>query len=144
MERTDGTDRPVGPGEGRRRHRRRPAEASGPSAGTPPEAGHPGPATPTSPQAPAPESSAPRRGRPGSGPPDRQQPRRRRREDDERGLRDLVGAGPSWLGVDGALRARDVNRPTAEDLAEAEREVQVVRRHWTPPDGGGVRRPKRP
>jgi hypothetical protein len=31
------------------------------------------------------------------------------------------------VGVDGAMRARDVSRPTAADLAEAELEV-VVRR----------------
>jgi hypothetical protein len=60
---------------------------------------------------------------------------RRRRSDApvERGLRDLVGAGHSQLGVDGALRGRDVDRPTEEDLAEAEREVVIVRRHWQPP-----------
>jgi hypothetical protein len=51
-------------------------------------------------------------------------------------LRDLVGGAPSQVGVDGALRARDVNRPTADDLAEAERDVVVVRRHWRP-DGRG-------
>jgi hypothetical protein len=31
------------------------------------------------------------------------------------------------------LRARDVNRPTEEDLAEAERDVAIVRRNWQPP-----------
>jgi hypothetical protein len=51
----------------------------------------------------------------------------------ERGLRSLVGAGPSQLGVSGALRGRDVNRPTDEDLAEAERDVVIVRRNWKPP-----------
>ena len=51
----------------------------------------------------------------------------------DRGLRDLVGAGPSQLGVEGALRGRDVNRPSDEDLAAAERDVVLVRRHWTPP-----------
>ena len=48
----------------------------------------------------------------------------------DRGLREIVGAGPSQLGVSGALRGRDVNRPTAEDLAAAERDVVIVRRHW--------------
>jgi hypothetical protein len=52
---------------------------------------------------------------------------------DERGLRDLVGAGPSQVGVSGALRARDVDRPSADDLARAEHEVVLVRRHWKPP-----------
>jgi hypothetical protein len=51
----------------------------------------------------------------------------------ERGLRNLVGAGSSQLGVGGALRGRDVNRPSDEDLAEAEREVVIVRRNWKPP-----------
>jgi hypothetical protein len=47
-------------------------------------------------------------------------------------LRDLVGAGPSQVGVSRALRARDVNRPTEADIAAAEREVMLVRRHWKP------------
>ena len=52
----------------------------------------------------------------------------------ERGLRDLVGGGPSQLGVDGALRGRDVNRPTAQDLARAEEQLVIVRRNWKPLD----------
>jgi hypothetical protein len=28
------------------------------------------------------------------------------------------------------LRGRDVNRPTDEDVAAAERDVVIVRRHW--------------
>ena len=35
-------------------------------------------------------------------------------------LRSLVGAGPSQVGVVGALRARDVSRPTEADLRRAE------------------------
>ncbi|HEV7207806.1 MAG TPA: hypothetical protein VGN54_03600 [Mycobacteriales bacterium] len=35
------------------------------------------------------------------------------------GLRALVGAGPSQVGINGALRARDVSRPTPEDEAAA-------------------------
>jgi hypothetical protein len=50
----------------------------------------------------------------------------------DRGLRDIVGAGRSQLGVSGALRARDVNRPTADELAAAERDVVIVRRNWRP------------
>jgi hypothetical protein len=61
-------------------------------------------------------------------------PRRRRRApDSDHALRDLVGGGQSQLGDDGALRGRDVNRPTDEDLAWAEDTVVVVRRNWTPP-----------
>jgi hypothetical protein len=51
----------------------------------------------------------------------------------ERMLRELVGGGASQVGVSGALRARDVNRPTEEDLAEAERNLVIVRRNWKPP-----------
>ncbi len=50
----------------------------------------------------------------------------------ERGLRELVGAGPSQLSLSRALRARDLNRPTDAELAEAEREVVVTRRNWQP------------
>jgi hypothetical protein len=34
-------------------------------------------------------------------------------------LRGLVGAGPSQVGIVGALRARDVSRSTPEDVARA-------------------------
>jgi hypothetical protein len=61
-------------------------------------------------------------------------PRQHRDHHAERGLRDLVGAGHSQLGVSGALRGRDVNRPSEQDLAEAERDVVIVRRHWKPPN----------
>lgn len=94
----------------RRRHRHRSASADAPLPGPPPGAAPPVP------------PPAPQRGRPN--PP---------RETGERGLRDLVGAGRSQLGVEGALRGRDVNRPTADDLAEAEENLVIVRRHWTPP-----------
>jgi hypothetical protein len=65
-----------------------------------------------------------------------QRPRRRKapRDSAERGLRDIVGAGRSQVGVSGALRARDVNRPTDADLSEAERDVVIVRRNWQPDD----------
>lgn len=52
--------------------------------------------------------------------------------DNERGLRGLVGAGPSQVGVSAAMRARDAARPTADDLAAAEAELNIVRRYWTP------------
>ena len=67
---------------------------------------------------------------PPAGPP----PAKRRRADpSERGLRDLVGGGPSQLGPIRAMRARDANRPTEADLAEAAEQVVIVRRHWKPP-----------
>jgi hypothetical protein len=62
----------------------------------------------------------------------RERPARKRSARDG-GLHDIVGAGRSQLGVSGALRGRDVNRPTASDLAEAERGLVIVRRHWKPP-----------
>ncbi|MCW2496460.1 hypothetical protein, partial [Jatrophihabitans sp.] len=55
------------------------------------------------------------------------------RDGADRGLRDLVGGGPSALGVSGALRARDVDRPSPDELAAAERDVVIVRRNWKPP-----------
>ena len=64
-------------------------------------------------------------------------PRRKsrgRRTDAERSLRGIVGAGSSQVGVVGAMRARDAARPTAEDLAAAERDLVIVRRHYVPPD----------
>jgi hypothetical protein len=109
------------PSSGRRRRRR-------PPRGGARRAGAAGSAQPPreDPQPPAP---------PGSG------GKRRKRTatakgDAERSLRDLVGAGPSQVGVGGAMRARDVNRPTEQDLAEAERELVIVRRHWKPPPPG--------
>jgi hypothetical protein len=54
-------------------------------------------------------------------------------------LRELVGGGKSQLGVSGALRGRDVNRPSEDDLMRAEAEVVIVRRHWTPPPSSSDR-----
>ena len=53
--------------------------------------------------------------------------------DAERGLRGLVGAGPSQVNVRAAMRARDASRPRPADLAQAESELVVVRRNWQPP-----------
>jgi hypothetical protein len=55
-------------------------------------------------------------------------------------MRDLLGSGRSQLGVSGALRGRDVNRPSDEDLADAERDTVIVRRNWVPADGSGPRK----
>jgi hypothetical protein len=46
---------------------------------------------------------------------------------DDRALDRLADRGPSRVGVDGALRARDVSRPASADLARAERSVTVRR-----------------
>lgn len=64
-------------------------------------------------------------------------PTERRRPTDmdkaERGLRGLVGAGPSQLSAAAAMRARDAARPSAEDLAAAD-DLPLVRRNYVPPD----------
>jgi len=52
----------------------------------------------------------------------------------ERGLRGLVGGGSSQVSPAAAMRARDAAQPRPEDLARAEAELQIVRRHWTPRD----------
>src|SRR5207248_7880061 len=64
-----------------------------------------------------------------------EQPGTRRRDPAERGLRGLVAAGPSQVGVIGAMRARDASRPRPEDLEAAERELTIVRRYYVPPEG---------
>ncbi|MEV6299817.1 hypothetical protein AB0M02_10480 [Actinoplanes sp. NPDC051861] len=50
----------------------------------------------------------------------------------ERGLRGLVGSGSSQVSVGAALRARDASRPSDEQLAEADRDLVIVRRNWLP------------
>lgn len=111
------------PAARRRRRRRRATRAeSAPQTGSPPI-----PAEPAAAAKPQPNPAEPK-------------PARKRRlardAGSERGMRDLVGAGRSQIGVDGALRGRDVNRPTEQDLAEAERDIVIVRRNWKPPPSG--------
>ncbi|WP_442788722.1 hypothetical protein [Dactylosporangium sp. NBC_01737] len=50
----------------------------------------------------------------------------------ERGLRGLVGGGASQVSVSAAMRARDAARPTDDDLAAADRDLQIIRRGWVP------------
>jgi hypothetical protein len=50
----------------------------------------------------------------------------------ERGLRGLIGGGSSQVTPAAAMRARDASRPSPEDLARAEAELTIVRRHWSP------------
>jgi len=50
----------------------------------------------------------------------------------ERGLRGLVGGGASQVSVSAAMRARDAARPTEDDLAAADRDLQIIRRGWVP------------
>jgi len=53
----------------------------------------------------------------------------------ERGLRGLVGGGASQVSVAAAMRARDAARPSDEELAAAEANLNIIRRGWTPPPG---------
>lgn len=59
--------------------------------------------------------------------------RRGRGDDEPSELRALVTRRGSQVSGLDALRARDWARPEAADLAAAEREVVVVRRHYVPP-----------
>jgi hypothetical protein len=113
--------------ETRRRRRRRASAAQGPPPQSHSDTPRPGPeaapgAVPVAEGVAAASAQAGRTRRPAAD-----------RDQAERGLRDLVGAGHSQLGVSGALRGRDVNRPTEEDIAEAEQSIVIVRRNWQPP-----------
>jgi hypothetical protein len=55
-------------------------------------------------------------------------------------MRDIVGAGHSQVSVSSALRARDLNHPSDDDLAEAEATLTIVRRHWQPADKGAEKK----
>ena len=54
-------------------------------------------------------------------------PRLAQGEWSERGLAGLIGSGATRVGASSAVRAREVSRPTAEDLAAAEQSL-VLRR----------------
>ncbi|HSY15228.1 MAG TPA: hypothetical protein VK816_04510 [Jatrophihabitantaceae bacterium] len=69
-----------------------------------------------------------------SGPDPDARPRPRQRTGPDGGLRDLIGAGPSQLSRSKALRGRDVNQPTEDELADAEQALVIVRRDWRAPD----------
>ena len=56
------------------------------------------------------------------------------REDHERGLRGLVGAGSSQVSISAAMRARDAARPTDQEIATAEATLAIVHRGWVPRD----------
>jgi hypothetical protein len=132
------------PGQARRRYRRRGTATQGPAAGgqvpaapakKPTVAARPAPKPPKATQPPAdgtPRGTAETAETAAAAAADPARRRRPTRESSERGLRDLVGPGRSQLGVSGALRGRDVNRPADDDIAEAERDTIIVRRNWRP------------
>lgn len=51
----------------------------------------------------------------------------------DHGLRGLEASRSTQVSPTAAMRAREYATPTAEDLAEAERDVQLVRRKYVPP-----------
>ncbi len=110
----------------RPRRRRRASAAAGPPTSARPTVDEPQPAAPAAPaRAAGPRDGASRGSR---------ATRRPRTDGAERGLRELVGAGPSQLGLSKALRGRDVDRPSDADLEAAERDLVIVRRNWKPPE----------
>jgi hypothetical protein len=52
----------------------------------------------------------------------------------ERALRGLVTTRGTQVPWAAATRARDFARPTADDLAQAEEDVVIVRRNYSPPE----------
>ena len=66
-------------------------------------------------------------------------PQRRSRpaRSDDAHVASLSGGGPSQLGIDGSMRARDVSRPSVEEIADAERLVQVSYRQPRPRSTSG-------
>ncbi|WP_375484054.1 hypothetical protein [uncultured Jatrophihabitans sp.] len=141
----------------RRRTRRRATARQGPPVARtdePPEAPSTRPTTEAPPATEAPPTKAPTKAAPSrratTTPPEalRSDTGRRagRAAQGRRADHDLAGSGTSQVGPTGAMRARDLNRPTADDLAEAEADLTIVRRHWTPADDqhGGRNASERP
>jgi hypothetical protein len=66
-------------------------------------------------------------------------PARKGKPPSETGGHALTGGGPSQLGVDGSMRARDVSRPSEAAVENAEKTVRISRRSPplpTPPTTG--------
>lgn len=61
-------------------------------------------------------------------------PRRLRRTGSDRAAQALEGNRATQVPSSEAMRARDWAAPTAEDLATAEAELVIVRRHYKPPE----------
>lgn len=57
---------------------------------------------------------------------------RGRREQFERQWRELAGTGRTQVSASSAVRARDADQPTAQELEQAEAELVLQRRHWKP------------
>lgn len=64
---------------------------------------------------------------------DARRSRSQREDASERSLRSLVTTRTTQVSPTAALRARDYALPSAADLAMAEDELVLVRRHYVPP-----------
>jgi hypothetical protein len=109
---------PSPPQHGSHRVRRRSDGVSGEPAGATPG----GPAeTPAAPE----HSRRPRHKKAGAPAVPTAANESRDRPERDPGLAGLVASGPSKVGIQGAMRARDVSRPRQEDLDAAERELVI-------------------
>lgn len=122
-----GPQRPVT----RRRPRRRTERAAVPS---PAPAAAPGYGKPPAKPAPPAKSEPPDRSESLVARPPRAE--RNRAESPDRQWRELAGAGRTQLTLGAALRARDADRPSAAELAEAEQTVAIQHRNWVPAKDG--------
>ena len=116
---TESAEHPPVPGplERRYRQRSRPDRTSSASADS----------DPFDPERPDPDAGEPDSRTPAPA------PRNRPEHSSERSLRSLVSTRSTQVSPTIAMRAREVAVPTAADLAEAERDLVIVRRHYTPP-----------
>jgi hypothetical protein len=111
------------------------AQPADDSGTTGPESTGPGTTGPETPARRGMPGPFPRPSSPGDGPGSPAGEERAAPRAPERGmesLRGLVGSGSSQVSVGAAMRARDAARPTDEQLADAEQNLAVVRRNWTP------------
>ena len=110
------------------------AHAHGSPGAAPAGPAHPHPGSPAG-HAPGPHRD--HHERPAGPPPTGELPRRggrtSREEASERSLRSLVTTRSTQLSPTAALRAREAAQPTDDDLATAEAELTIVRRHYVPP-----------
>lgn len=112
----------------------RPGETAG---AAPPLPGRPGSETPVPDPAAQADRGGPDRPADGSARPPRAAPRGRRDRQEEasdRFLRALVTHRGTQVPSVAAMRAREVAVPTAQDIADAERDVVIKRRYYTPVD----------
>ncbi len=120
---------PIGPTDQTgQQHRRRQRHARQPNDEEPSRTSSAGGAAQTTP-----EPARVQHQRPSSGQSTGRDDRRRGESSVERSLRALVSTRTTQLSPTVAMRAREVATPTRADLAAAEEELVIVRRHYIPP-----------